>query len=66
MIPDTNVLFHQIDILEHSAVKDLIILQTTLDELRHKSLAVYNRVRALISETDKRFYVFCNEHHRYT
>jgi exosome complex exonuclease DIS3/RRP44 len=44
----------------------VIVLQTTLEELRHRSLAIYNRVRALISEPDKKFYVFSNEHHRQT
>lgn len=66
LIPDTNVLYHQIDILEHEAISNVIVLQTTLEELRHRSLAIYNRVRALISEPDKKFYVFSNEHHRET
>jgi exosome complex exonuclease DIS3/RRP44 len=67
-IPDTNILYHQVDIFEHQALKqsDFVILQTTLDELRHKSFAVYNRIRAVISDSASRCYVFCNEHHRST
>ncbi|KAI8927152.1 hypothetical protein BC831DRAFT_399001 [Entophlyctis helioformis] len=64
MVPDTNVLYHQIDVIEHSAFVDVIVLQTVLEELRHRSTPVYNRVRALIAEPARRFYVFCNEHHR--
>ena len=41
-------------------------MQTVLEELRHKSLPVYNRLRQLTSDPDRRFYVFCNEHHRDT
>lgn len=47
IIPDTNILFHQIDLIENSAFSDVIILQTVLDELRHRSLSIYSRVRRL-------------------
>jgi exosome complex exonuclease DIS3/RRP44 len=63
MIPDTNVLYHQVDIMEHHAIYNVVVLQTTLEELRNRSLAVYNRIRALIADPDKRFFVFSNEHH---
>ncbi|XJO75197.1 hypothetical protein BDV3_005914 [Batrachochytrium dendrobatidis] len=66
VVPDTNILYHQIDVMEHSAFVDVIVLQTVLDELRHRSTPVYNRVRALINEPTRRFIVFCNEHHRET
>ncbi|KAJ3297254.1 exosome catalytic subunit dis3 [Borealophlyctis nickersoniae] len=66
IVPDTNVLYHQIDVIEHTAFLDVIVLQTVLEELRHRSNAVYNRVRQLIEERTRRFYVFCNEHHRET
>ena len=65
MIPDTNVLYHQVDIMEHNAIYNVVVLQTTLEELRNRSLAVYNRIRALIADPEKRFYVFSNEHHLY-
>ncbi|KAH6569232.1 hypothetical protein BASA50_002851 [Batrachochytrium salamandrivorans] len=66
VVPDTNILYHQIDVMEHQAFVDVIVLQTVLDELRHRSTPVYNRVRALINEPARRFIVFCNEHHRET
>ena len=65
MIPDTNILYHQVDIMEHKAIYNVVVLQTTLEELRNRSLAVYNRIRALIADPEKRFYVFSNEHHLY-
>ncbi|CAG8461700.1 7034_t:CDS:10, partial [Cetraspora pellucida] len=66
IIPDTNVFMNQIDIIEHPALHDVIVLQTVYEELRHLSLPIYNRLRALISDQKKRFYVFSNEHHRET
>ncbi|TPX67862.1 hypothetical protein SpCBS45565_g03463 [Spizellomyces sp. 'palustris'] len=66
LIPDTNVLFHQIDVIEHKAFTDVVVLQTVLEELRHRSFPVYNRVRSLISDPARRFYAFSNEHNRET
>lgn len=66
IIPDTNFLYHQIDLIEHKAFINVILLQTVLEELRHKSLSIYNRVRLLVTDSERRFYVFCNEHHRDT
>jgi exosome complex exonuclease DIS3/RRP44 len=43
---------------------NVIVLQTVLEEVRNISLSVYNRLRAVISDTNRRFYVFSNEHHR--
>ncbi|CAI2166056.1 14609_t:CDS:10 [Funneliformis geosporum] len=43
IVPDTNILINQIDILAHPALKDIIILQTVYEELRHLSLPIYNR-----------------------
>ena len=40
-------------------------MQTVLDEVRHKSLPVYNRIRTLINDADRKFVVFSNEFHRY-
>ncbi|KAI8365401.1 exosome complex exonuclease RRP44 [Radiomyces spectabilis] len=66
LLPDTNVFMNQLDIMEHSAIKDVIVLQTVREELRHLSLPVYNRINALLSDKNKRFYLFANEHHRDT
>ncbi|KAJ1925348.1 exosome catalytic subunit dis3 [Tieghemiomyces parasiticus] len=66
IIPDTNVLYHQVDVIEHPAFKDVVILQTCLDELKNLSMPTYHRIRNVISDPDRRFYVFSNEHHRET
>ncbi|RUP45112.1 hypothetical protein BC936DRAFT_148596 [Jimgerdemannia flammicorona] len=66
IVPDTNVFMNQIDLMEHSAFKDVIVLQTVLEELRHLSLPIHTRLRKVIADIDRRFYVFSNEHHRET
>uniref|UniRef100_A0A3B4XTT5 Exosome complex exonuclease RRP44 n=1 Tax=Seriola lalandi dorsalis TaxID=1841481 RepID=A0A3B4XTT5_SERLL len=66
LIPDTNVVLHQIDILEDPVIRNVIILQTVLQEVRHRSAPVYKRLKDIIHEKEKHFYTFTNEHHRET
>ncbi|KAM3863248.1 exosome complex exonuclease RRP44 isoform 1-T1 [Diretmus argenteus] len=66
LIPDTNVVLHQIDVLEDPLIRNVIILQTVLSEVRHRSAPAYKRLKDIIHEKEKRFYTFTNEHHRET
>ncbi|XP_069000611.1 exosome complex exonuclease RRP44 [Embiotoca jacksoni] len=66
LIPDTNVVLHQIDVLEDPGICNVIILQTVLQEVRHRSAPVYKRLKDIIHEKEKHFYTFTNEHHRET
>ncbi|KAM7385436.1 hypothetical protein PAMP_001519 [Pampus punctatissimus] len=50
LLPDTNVVLHQ----------------TVLQEVRHRSAPVYKRLKDIIHEKEKHFYTFTNEHHRET
>ncbi|RBQ68308.1 hypothetical protein VDGD_08783 [Verticillium dahliae] len=62
IIPDTNALLNAMDLFEQSsAFYDVIVLQTVLEELRNRSLPLYNRLVGLTKSEDKRFYVFFNE-----
>lgn len=62
MVPDTNALLNGMDLFEQSsAFYDVIILQTVLEELRNRSLPLYNRLIGLTKSEDKRFYVFFND-----
>lgn len=61
LVPDTNVFYHCIDIMEHFAwFCDVIVLQTVLEELHNKNINLYNRLRQLISNPEKRYHVFNN------
>lgn len=55
----------QIDILEEDAIINVVILQTVLEEIRHKSSNVYKKLRNIIKDPKRKFFVFINEHHRY-
>jgi exosome complex exonuclease DIS3/RRP44 len=44
-----------------SAFLDVIILQTVLEEVKNRSLPVYNRLLSLTRTEEKRFHVFFNE-----
>ncbi|XP_041803494.1 exosome complex exonuclease RRP44 [Chelmon rostratus] len=66
LIPDTNVVLHQIDVLEDPVIRNVIILQTVLQEVRHRSAPVYKRLKDIIHEKEKCFYTFTNEHHKET
>ncbi|PLW53468.1 hypothetical protein PCANC_05970 [Puccinia coronata f. sp. avenae] len=67
LVLDTNVVLRQIDLLEASTFgTDLIVPQTVLDEVRHRSLPIFNRLKSLINETDSsgkfiRGWIFWNE-----
>lgn len=62
LIPDTNIFLYCMDVLEHkSAFYDVVVLQTVLEEVRNRSLPLYNRLRSLVGSEEKRFYVFHNE-----
>lgn len=44
-----------------TAFKDVIVLQTVLEEVKNRSLPIYHRLVSLTKNEDKRFYVFFNE-----
>ncbi|KAL0431035.1 UNVERIFIED_CONTAM: Exosome complex exonuclease RRP44A, partial [Sesamum radiatum] len=66
IIVDTNVVLHQIDLLENPAIDDVVVLSVVLEEVKNKNLSVYNRLRALCSNPQRRFFVFSNEYHKDT
>uniref|UniRef100_A0A8C5GMY8 Exosome complex exonuclease RRP44 n=1 Tax=Gouania willdenowi TaxID=441366 RepID=A0A8C5GMY8_GOUWI len=66
LLPDSNVVLHQIDVLEHPVIQNVIILQTVVQEVRHRSAPVYKRLKDILHEKEKHFYTFTNEHRRET
>ncbi|MCJ1308086.1 exosome catalytic subunit dis3 [Agyrium rufum] len=61
-MPDTNAFLNAMDLFEQSsAFFDVIVLQTVLEELRNRSLPLYNRLLSLVKSEEKRYYVFFNE-----
>ncbi|KAL5063563.1 hypothetical protein RYX36_025300 [Vicia faba] len=66
LVVDTNVVLNQIDLLENSAIDDVVVLSIVLEEVKNKNMSVYNRLRAICSNSNRRFFVFSNEYHRDT
>ncbi|KAH9913246.1 RNB-domain-containing protein [Fomitopsis serialis] len=63
VLPDTNVFLAQMDLMESTLFNPpIILLQTVMEEVRHRSLPLYNRLKALIRAEDKRIWVFYNEY----
>ncbi|GAM87691.1 hypothetical protein ANO11243_057180 [Dothideomycetidae sp. 11243] len=62
LIPDTNAFITGMDLFEaETAFKDVVVLQTVLEEVKNRSLPLYHRLISLTKNEDKRFYVFFNE-----
>ncbi|XP_060801952.1 exosome complex exonuclease RRP44 [Amyelois transitella] len=66
LILDTNVVLHQIDVLEEDAIINVIILQTVLEEVKHQNTAIFQRLLEIIGNKKRKFYSFVNEHHKDT
>ncbi|KAG7584150.1 Ribonuclease II/R [Arabidopsis suecica] len=66
LVVDTNVVLHQIDLLENQAIDNVVVLSVVLDEVKNRNRSVYNRIRALCSNPTRQFYVFSNHVHKDT
>lgn len=63
LVPDTNAFLSAMDLFESEGgvFQDVIVLQTVLEEVKNRSLPLYNRLIALTKNDGKRFYVFFND-----
>ncbi|KAM9954069.1 hypothetical protein ACTFIR_009193 [Dictyostelium discoideum] len=66
LILDTNVILHQIDLLEDPTIKNCIVLSTVLDEVKSQNRAIFNRIRDVIKDSSRKFYVYSNEYSTFT
>ncbi|KAG7397620.1 exosome catalytic subunit dis3 [Phytophthora boehmeriae] len=71
LVPSMKTVLLQMDALEFSTKKkgpevfaDVLVLETVWEFVKRQDLGVYNRLRALLMNADRRFVVFANEHHR--
>ncbi|XP_054270094.1 exosome complex exonuclease RRP44 [Macrosteles quadrilineatus] len=63
---DTNVVLDQIDVFEEDTLKNIIVLQTVLEEVKHRSSPIYKRLKEIIGDSRRHVYTFVNEHHKDT
>lgn len=66
MIPDTNIVLHNINALEDTRVTNIVFLGTVLAETMNRNKAVYTRVQRMIADEAKHCYVFSNDRHEQT
>lgn len=59
---DTNAVLDQIDAIEDPYLENIVIPQTVLDEVKHRSSTVFKRLKEVISDKRRKIYVFVNEH----
>ncbi|KAI0231968.1 exosome catalytic subunit dis3 [Massospora cicadina] len=64
LIPDTNVVVNQLDLLEH--LDNVIILGTVHQESRNLSMNAAAKIKGWVSDPTRHFTSFANEHHRAT
>ncbi|GAA5973225.1 hypothetical protein JCM11641_006332 [Rhodosporidiobolus odoratus] len=51
ILPDTNAILHQFDLISSPTLPaPLLVAQTVLDEVRHRSLPLYNKLRTLVDD----------------
>ena len=65
-VVDTNVILHQMDVLESPVFTNVVIMQTVANEVRNHSMPLYNRLRTLLMDPDRRFWLFYNDFHQDT
>ncbi|KAK4872641.1 hypothetical protein RN001_014670 [Aquatica leii] len=63
LVFDTNVILDQMDLLEESTISNVIILNTVIEEVQHRSLPIYKRLISIVENSSRMFYVFANNFH---
>ncbi|ORX34504.1 hypothetical protein BD324DRAFT_636170 [Kockovaella imperatae] len=67
LVIDTNIVLHQMDLLEAFPPDlALIIPSTTIRETRHRSLPLYNRLQQLVQDDERKVWIWWNEERRET
>ena len=64
LVPDTNVVLHQLDLLERRGCPGLdhiVILETVVEEVRHNNLGAYRRLHKLLAAEGRSVVFFANE-----
>lgn len=64
VVLDTNVVLHQIELLENPALKNVIIPKTVMEEVHHQNLQISDRIKAIVADGARHFFVFQNENKR--
>uniref|UniRef100_A0A5S6R1P7 RNB domain-containing protein n=1 Tax=Trichuris muris TaxID=70415 RepID=A0A5S6R1P7_TRIMR len=66
IVLDTNLILQEMDVLEDDVFKNVIVCQTSVEEVRKRSSPSYRRLRQLMANRDRRFHLFYNEFNMHT
>lgn len=66
MIPDTNIILHNMNALEDARSQNIVFLSTVMAEVQNRNKAIYTRLQRMLSDDDKCCYVFANDRHEQT
>ncbi|KEG08632.1 putative mitochondrial exoribonuclease DSS-1 [Trypanosoma grayi] len=66
MIPDTNIVLHNMNALEDSRVQNILFLSTVVSEVQNRNKAIYLRLQRLLGDERKQCYVFSNDRYEQT
>ncbi|PBJ74085.1 exosome complex exonuclease RRP44 isoform X1 [Trypanosoma cruzi] len=66
IIPDTNVVLHNMNALEDAQVQNIVFLSTVVSEVQNRNKGIYARLQRLLGEERKQCYVFSNDRHEQT
>ena len=65
-VPDTNVVLHNLNVLEDPRFNNVIFLSTVLSEVQNRNKSVMARVQHMLADQAKAAFVFCNDRHAAT
>ncbi|KFD47566.1 hypothetical protein M514_11567 [Trichuris suis] len=63
---DTGLVLQEMDVLEDDVFKNVVVCQTSVDEVKKRSSPSYKRLRLLLANRDRRFCLFYNEFNMHT
>ncbi|KAG5500358.1 hypothetical protein JKF63_03450 [Porcisia hertigi] len=66
VIPDTNIVLHNMNALEDCRVQNIILLTTVMSEVQNRNKAIYARLQRLLCDENKQCTVFANDRHEQT
>ncbi|KAG5474265.1 hypothetical protein LSCM1_03044 [Leishmania martiniquensis] len=66
VIPDTNIVLHNMNAMEDSRVQNIVLLTTVMSEVQNRNKAIYARLQRLLGDDKKQCFAFANDRHEQT
>ncbi|KPI88321.1 putative Rrp44p [Leptomonas seymouri] len=63
VVPDTNIVLHNMNVLEDARVQNIVLLTTVMSEVQNRNKGIYARLQRLLNDESKQCYVFANDRH---